>query len=540
MKKRILAAMAAALVATTAMAACGNSNGSSSTDSGKTSTSASTAESGNTDKDDADSGEALDASAQAIADRTETQTIVVSWMTWSGSPQDLQLVVDGMNELTVPALNLEVEMQVTDFASRNQQLTLQLSGGETIDIMGCLGMPYATAVQHDYLIDLEENDLIQTYGQDIIDTMGQEFIDACRIGGVLYGVPNQRDMAQGRQAMCIRTDILKDACESMGITPDLENEIWKVDSLDTIFDIIKAMHDTHPEITSFKPGTITNHVGVDALGGNVFGVLDNWGQGTSEVVNLFETDCYVDYIHKMHDLYEYGCISADSVTDTTADMNGVTAGSWASYITVTKPGSKTQESKGVGMDMTIIQSGPDFLYSTAANGMPWTITLNTSDPVASMQYLNFMYASPEWNDLFCWGVEGTHYVVTDDGHYTYPEGLDASSSGYNTAVTWTAPGQFKAGVWEGDSLDLWDRINEFNNNAMVSEAFGFLFDVTPVSNEYTACTNVYNEYQKALEYGVLDTDSALAEMNEKMEAAGLQKIIEEKQRQYDEFLATKG
>ena len=79
--------------------------------------------------------------------------------------------------------------------------------------------------------------------------------------------------------------------------------------------------------------------------------------------------------------------------------------------------------------------------------MPWTITLNNSDPVAAMQYLNFMYASPEWNDLFCWGVEGVHYVVTEDGHYTYPDGVDASSSGYNTAVTWTAPGQFKAGVW---------------------------------------------------------------------------------------------
>lgn len=538
MKKRIFAAMAATLVAATALAACGNGSGTSSSTptGGDNSSSAASTENNNTEG----GAEANDASAEAIAARTETQKVVVSWMTWSGSPQDLQLVVDGMNALTVPALNLEVEMQVTDYASRSQQLTLQLSGGETIDIMSCLGMSYATAIQNDYLIDLEEDDLFQKYGQDVLDTMGQTFIDACRINGVLYGLPNQRDMAQGRQAMCIRTDILKDACESIGLTPDLENEIWVVDSLDTIFDIVKAMHDTHPEITSFKPGTITNHVGVDSLGGNAFGVLDNWGQGTTEVINLFEADCYIEYVHKMHELYEYGCISADSVTDTTADMNGVTAGSWASYITVTKPGSKTQESKGVGMDMTIIQSGPDFLYSTAANGMPWAITLNTSDAVAAMQYLNFMYASPEWNDLFCWGVEGTHYVVTEDGHYTYPEGVDASSSGYNTAVTWIAPGQFKAGVWEGDSLDLWDRINEFNNNAMISDAFGFLFDNVPVANEYTACTNVYNEYQKALEYGILDPDTSIAEMNEKMMAAGLQTIIDEKQRQYDAFLATKG
>ena len=262
MKKRIFAAMAATLVAATALAACGGSNSGSTGDSGKTSTPASTADSGKTETG-TDNGAALDASAQAIADRTETQTVVVNWMTWSGAPKDLQLVVDGMNELTVPALNLEVEMQVTDYASRSQQLTLSLSGGETIDIMGCLGLGYATAVQNDYLIDLEENDLLYTYGQDIIDTMGQEFIDACRMNGVLYGLPNQRDMAQGRQAICVRTDILKDACESIGVTPDLESETWFIGSWDEIVDIIKAMHDTHPEVTSYKPGDAFHHLPFD-------------------------------------------------------------------------------------------------------------------------------------------------------------------------------------------------------------------------------------------------------------------------------------
>ena len=535
MKKRIFAAMAATLMAATAMAACGNDSGTSSKDNSGTTPSTSASESEGSDSDAAE----LDAAAQAIADRTETEHLVFNWMTWAGSPPDMDKVAEKMNELTVPALNIDITMEVTDYASRSQQLTLQLTGGEQIDILSTLGLGFATAVQNDYLLDLEENDLIQTYGQDIIETMGQSFVDTCRIGGVLYGVPNQRDMAQGRQAMCIRTDMLKDACESIGVTPDLENEIWKVDSMDVIFDIIKALHDTHPEITSFKPGTVTNHMAIDSLGGNVFGVLENWGQDTTEVTNLFESDTYLNYIKEMRELYEYGCISADSVTDTTADISGAAAGSWASYITVTKPGSKTQESKGVGMDMTIIQAGPDFLYSTAANGMPWAITLNTVDEVAAMQYLNFVYASPEWNDLFCWGIEGTHYVVTDDGHYTYPEGVDASNSGYNCAVTWIAPAQFKAGVWEGDDLDLWDRINDFNNNAMVSIGSGFIFDTAPVANQYTAVTNVYTEYQKSVEYGVLDPDTAIPEMNAKMKAAGIDDIIAEKQKQFDAFLATK-
>ena len=70
-------------------------------------------------------------------------------------------------------------------------------------------------------------------------------------------------------------------------------------------------------------------------------------------------------------------------------------------------------------------------------------------------------------------------------------------------------------------------------------ASGFIFDTTPVSTQYTAVTNVYNEYQKSIEYGVLDPDTAIPEMNEKMKTAGLEDIIAEKQKQFDEFLATK-
>ena len=538
MKKRIFAAMAAALMTATVMSACGgdSSTSSSSGSTGDSTTSASDSGS-ETAGDEGDATAATDAAAEAIANRTETQHLVVSWMTWSGSPTDLQMVVDEMNALTVPELNIEIEMQVTDYASRNQTLTLQLTGGEQIDIMSCLGMTFSSAVQNDYLIDLEENDLIQTYGQDIIETMGQEFVDTCRIGGVLYGTPNQRDMAQGKSALCIRTDILVDACEAAGITPDLENETWYTDE-DTVWEILKAAKDTHPEVTAFRPGTSIWHK-ADDLGGNRFGVLENWGQ-TTEVTNCFESEGYYEYCRKMHELYEYGCISADAVTDTTADMVCVSSGTAASYLTVVKPGSKTQETKGVGMDMTIIQTGPDFLYSTSCNGMPWTITYNTVDEVAAMQYLNFMYASPEWNDLFCWGVEGTHYVVTEDGHYTYPEGIDANSSGYNTALSWIAPAQFKAGVWEGDSLDLWERIDAFNKGAEVSMGNGFIFDTTPVSAQFTAVTNVYTEYQKSIEYGILDPDVAIPEMNEKMMTAGLQDIIDEKQKQFDEFLAAQG
>ena len=60
-----------------------------------------------------------------------------------------------------------------------------------------------------------------------------------------------------------------------------------------------------------------------------------------------------------------------------------------------------------------------------------------------------------------------------------------------------------------------------------------------MANEVTAVQNVYNEYQASVEYGFVDPETGIAEMNEKMMSAGLQKIIDEKQAQLDAWAATK-
>ncbi|MDY6306571.1 MAG: DUF3502 domain-containing protein, partial [Oribacterium sp.] len=87
--------------------------------------------------------------------------------------------------------------------------------------------------------------------------------------------------------------------------------------------------------------------------------------------------------------------------------------------------------------------------------------------------------------------------------------------------------------------DLWNQIREFNDSSKKSAAAGFAFDSTPVANELAACTNIYNEYQKQLEYGFLDPEAGLQEVNDKLMAAGLQKIMDEKQSQLDAWSANK-
>ena len=531
MKKRALVAFLAATMLVGSLAGCNSnssSGGSSTTTSSGGSSSTSTSESG----ESAEASDSGDANAEAVANRTETQTIVVNWFTWSGSPGGLDRIEEKMNELTIPELNLAVEMQVTDFASRSQQLTLQISGGEQLDIVATSGIGYNTGITNGYWVDLEENDMLNTYGQGIIDTIGMTDIDACRSAdGVLYGLPQQKENAQGRFSMVILTEDLKNAEPYMDLVPDYESDCWEVDGLQDLVTILKATHDGNPDKDTFCPGTNYTWTDIDTLGDN-FGVLPDWGTG--EVVSIFDDDSYLEMVNSMRDLFNYGCISANELTDTTAAATRLQAGSLSAYITVYKPNSKIQETNLCGgNDITIVRGGPDFTQSGTVSGT-WAMCANTADPVAAMQYLNFMYTSPEWNTLFNWGEEGVDFNVVDD------TAQFVENAEYNHAMQWLATGQFLTYPEYGNPTNLWELYDEFNAGAVVSEAHGFMFDQSPVINEYTAINNVYTQYQKSIEYGAVDPTSTLEEMKTALDAAGYQKYVEEKANQYNAWKEANG
>lgn len=537
MKKRIFAALAASLLAASALMSCGGNNSGSTPANNSSSTPANSAEtSSSADPEKSNEEVATDYAAQAIADRTETEHLVVSWFTWVGATEGVSRVAEKMNELTIPALNIEVEMNVTDYASRSQTMTLAFSGGEQIDLMYSSGLGLSNAAQNDYLVDLETKDengnsLIETYGQGIIEAMGWDVINTSRIDGILYGTPTQHDLAQGRNALAIRRQALKKAEEFMDLVPNYDTNIWRVDGQEDIVTIIKALHDAEPNVIAYHPGTTanTNWTTIDALGGDMFGVLDDYGQNT-EVLNYFETQEYRDFIDMMVGLNQYGCISPDALTDTTSDQAAFEAGTINSYFTSGKPDIVPVDDS----DVIVAQGGPDFTSSTQIGGFCWTMGYTTVDPVAAMQYLNFMYTSPEWNNLFMWGEEGVDYSLNDNGLVVKKEDSD-----FSHVMQWLCPAEFIAYVQEGNPADLWEQYRAFNEGAVVSKASGFTFNVAPVATQYTAVTNVYNQYQKAIEFGFSDSDTAIAEMNEAMKKAGLEEIIAEKQKQLDAWLALK-
>ncbi len=213
------------------------------------------------------------------------------------------------------------------------------------------------------------------------------------------------------------------------------------------------------------------------------------------------------------------------------------AGNLFCFTTLGKPNTKQEKDSMTGYDTTCINIAPDVCKTDTTNTCIYGISSNAKDPVKAMMLLNWIYATKEANDLLNWGVEGKDYIVTEDGTIDYPDGVTAESVGYHQDYGWAQMNQFNSYAWAGNDPNVWDKYQKVRDNAVISKAYGFFFDTTPVLNELAALGTVSDEYLMSLVTGSVDVDKTLAEFNEKLYKAGLQKVIDEKQAQLDAWLA---
>lgn len=126
-----------------------------------------------------------------------------------------------------------------------------------------------------------------------------------------------------------------------------------------------------------------------------------------------------------------------------------------------------------------------------------------------MQVLDMMYSDPNFLNMLDWGLEGVHYKLKEgsDRIITFADGVDASTSGYFHNWSFAFGDQLIAYFWDGTEEDFPEQVRAMNESAMLSKAMGFAYDVTPVKTEYTAVTNVCDQYLSALAYGCIDIDA---------------------------------
>jgi len=159
----------------------------------------------------------------------------------------------------------------------------------------------------------------------------------------------------------------------------------------------------------------------------------------------------------------------------------------------------------------------------------------------TMQFLDWVYGSQENNDLFVYGIEGTHWTAVGDNEWKVKEGVDPY-----TNYAWPGYQLGWSPVYQRIPAGLPDKIRELYLYQLKEDTFtetvlaGFTFNQQPVETEIAKCAPLIDKYIRPLQCGLFENpEEKLKEFNSELVAAGVDKIKEELKKQINEFLANK-
>ncbi|MGB4649095.1 MAG: DUF3502 domain-containing protein, partial [Acetivibrionales bacterium] len=161
----------------------------------------------------------------------------------------------------------------------------------------------------------------------------------------------------------------------------------------------------------------------------------------------------------------------------------------------------------------------------------------SKNPERAFLFIEALYTDAKLRNMLNFGIEGIHYTVNPDGRITQTqEGIDR----FNLGPGWRYGDQFKDLLLDNEELDKWDQFRAFNDAGLVLNSLGFVFNDESVSTESSACKTVVGTYSRQLQCGAVDVDPIVARFEDELKASGVDKLIAEMQRQYDEWRAKVG
>lgn len=440
-------------------------------------------------------------------------------------PAEIGLVEATINQIVNSQLEVNVRLNLLEYSSALQQYNLMLYSKDKVDLMMTYPFTYQKLVAQGRLIEI--GPLLDQYGTGIKEVLGN-YLAGSEINGKIFGVRPIGDVATGAGII-----VMKDVIDQCNLDLDIVKSFADIGLV--LDQIKKDKPDDYPLISTMPMTLIEPDLGcqIDRLGDSL-GVLMDQGQ-TMKVVNLYETDLYADYLTTVRNWYIKGYTMPSISTNTENALSLMSSGNGSVCMIPTNPGT----SMGFQLKNQAVLHEYQRQISTTTNitMFQWVVPIACESPSKAVKMLNLMFTSADVMNLLAWGVEGRHYITHADGTIGFPQGIDRDTSGYYVGTPWMMGNEFLTKIWNGYPLDLWEQIRKFNNEAIISGAMGFSYDPTPVKTEIVALNNIIGQYEMPLECGAVDPELVLPELITKLKAAGIDRVVAEKQQQLDRWAA---
>ncbi len=518
MKRRIVSMLMVGTMIATMFAGCGSSDSSNG--------------SSNTGSNSAAGTETKTAEAEG-----DPVKIVMESLYFDAVPADLEAVEAAINEITIPEINVEVELYPLPFMEAASKVGLMISGQEQIDlVVNAARTDYLALVNKNMLLPLD--DLYEQYGVDI-KANAEDVIPGGYVGDELYGIPSIEKYGRTFGLM-----VKKEVTDTIGWTKfdDL--------TLEDMSDFLAQAKAAYPDknmihitgggnnIADFEYFNQIDYVGADAACGGIMGIGKDSG---STLVNIFATEEYAEYCKTMREWYLAGYFNDDCATNTDASQTAITAGTAIGYFLNTEMDMVPAQSGANGCEMVALNTRAHSFVMSDINTQTWSIPYTCENPEKAMELLNLMWGNEDLINLIYYGVEGLDYQLDENGQVTYLDGQNAQTCGYRQWFGLYGDTKQRLST---DSLpvDYHEQLMAFNaevNDTNTSQFMGYSFNPDEMKSQYSAVNDVIKTYRTALECGAVDPEVELPKFIEALETAGINEIIERNQSELDTWIAAK-
>lgn len=445
---------------------------------------------------------------------------------------DLATMEKALNERTQAAINATVKLKPIDFGEYTQKMNTIAASGEKFDIAWTSNwnFDFVQNVHKGVFIPLDE--LLGEYAPELAAELPDFMWDMVKVGGDIYGVPNYQSIT-GREGFIIPTAY----AEKYGLQPE------SIRSWPEIEPFLEAIKTAEPDVWPLAVSRsgmfsyLINSQNIDTLP-----ITNNPPIGfyrdaeALELINVYASPEYREYTEIMREWYGKKYINHDAPTlKSTDDLTNAGKGI-VSFSHGLNPGTEVgnKNNKFGGKDVLYVPLTEFIISSNPGIATVNAISKTSANPERAMMLLNLVNTDPELFNLLSYGVEGVHYDKLDERTIRINE-----TAGYAPKSAWVFGNTFNGYLTEGQAPDTFEVQKATNESATPTRIVGFKFDSQSVTSEIANLQTVLDEYLPGLNTGAIDPATKLPEFLDRMEKAGIGKVMEEAQRQLNEWQVSK-
>lgn len=440
----------------------------------------------------------------------------------NGQPEDMSIVLKSVNTYLKKKINAKLDLTIFTWGDDfENKMNARIASGANFDMTftSSWALNYSQNARIGAFTDL--TDMMDTYAPKTKALLGPDVIKGASVDGRLYAIPSYGCMATSYGLL-----INKNLAKKYNIN------LTKIKKLEDLEPALKAIKSKDGSITAFRP--TENSGAFDTL--NFKRIIDSnipvsiIGDGKSKkVINDLETPQALSLFKLMNKWYKAGYIPKIADVRNMTDEFNPQSGKVFSYVTNLSP---TKELSNFGISWQAINLTPGYISTENCNIIMQAVSATSQNPERALMFLELMNNDKYLSNLINFGIEGTHYKKVKSNVI---DSISPDCDRYNPGTSWMFGNNTIVYNLPSEDPNRWKTSEAWNKSAIRSSILGFYYDNSKTKTAIASVSEILRGYMNDLLVGKSDAQTTLTKLNKELNAGGLDRLIEDAQKQIDNY-----